>query len=284
MQNPRMTTEALEALYSDEAYHDAAVEYPAEMLSFALRRPTPLMHYLADFLPQADGRHNGSRPSMLDVGSGIGGAMLAYRMEGWQTYGVEPNPKLAELAREFGLEVRDAFFDEETFDDLKVDLIFTCHAYEHFLDPLAISKAARTYLKDDGFLFVCVPTFRKARAWARKWMNFSHTFMFTHKTLGNLLHRAGFEAVDHRYNSSEGELWLLARPSEQVDPMGPLPYQEDWQSVKRELAMEVPLRAMAWTLPEVGARNAQYLPELLLDPREFVSGLRRRVKRVAQRQ
>jgi hypothetical protein len=173
------------------------------------------------------------------------------------------------------------FFDEDSFPAESADLVYTCHAFEHFLDPLAIARAAHTALRADGLLFVCVPTFRQARVPARAWMNSSHTFLFTHRTLGNLLSKAGFKLVAHRYHSPEGELWLVARKGQVAPAAAPLPHPEDWRAVSRELAVTAQARAGLWWGPRRVARNAHHLATLALDPAEFG---RKAFRRIGQRE
>jgi SAM-dependent methyltransferase len=271
LQSPRPTAAELQELYSSHAYHAHNDASAAETLAYALRRPLPLLDYVAPYLRE--------QPVVLDVGCGLGGGVLACRLRGWEAHGVEPDPALAQVAQGLGLDVEDAFFTADSFPGLVADLVYTCHAFEHFVDPLEIARAARAKVADDGHIFVCVPTFRGARTWAREWMNVAHTFLFTDKTLGNLLFRAGFETVAHRYNAAEGELWLLARAAQVPPADAPLPYTEPWRSVQRELSLVVPARAAAWWVPRRLARNAHHLPTLALDPQEFAQGVRRRLAR-----
>jgi len=280
LQNPRPADEDVERLYSRHEYHQGGGADITAALAYAVRRPEPLIAYVDEHFAVEDaGRH----PSVLDVGCGLGGALISYRLRGWEVHGVEPDPYFARVAQDLNVPVEQRFFDAQSFDDLKVDLVFTCHAFEHFLEPLDIAESARAKLRPDGRLFVCVPTYRKPRTWAREWMNVSHTFLFTHATLGNLLFKAGFEVTDYRYHSRESELWLLARPADKPAPGAPLPFPEEWHTIKRELEITVPLRAATWALPRIAARNSQHLPQLLLDPREFGKGFGRRIARLRRR-
>lgn len=264
MQNPRLSAELSERLYSEHAYHSYSDGRLAETLAYALRRPEPLMRYIEATAPES-----GEPGVVIDVGCGLGGALLSYKLRGWEAHGVEPDPSLAAVATGLGLNVRTEFFSATSFASGGTDLVYTCHAFEHFVDPLAVARSAHSTLKQDGLLFVCVPTFRKARVSGRQWMNVAHTFIFTDRTLGNLLFRAGFERVAHRYHAAEGELWFLARKGSLPTPEAPLPYPEDWRRVARELAIWMPARSAAWWAPQRLARNAHHLATLVLDPAEF---------------
>jgi SAM-dependent methyltransferase len=264
MQNPRLSAELSERLYSEHAYHSYSDGRLSETLAYALRRPEPLMRYIEAAAPVS--RNPGV---VIDVGCGLGGALLGYKLRGWDAHGIEPDPSLAGVATGLGLDVRTEFFSADSFDSEYADLVYTCHSFEHFVDPLAVARSAHSTLKQDGLLFVCVPTFRKARLSGRQWMNVAHTFMFTDRTLGNLLFRAGFERVAHRYHAAEGELWFLARKGSLPAAAGPLPDPEDWRRVSRELAIWMPARTAAWWAPQRLARNAHHLGTLALDPAEF---------------
>jgi SAM-dependent methyltransferase len=269
MQNPRPSAEGLAELYSASTYHGESLADSAAALSYAAIRPRPFLPYLAELLPrellQRERR-------VLDVGCGFGGAMLVFEMEGWDAIGIQPDPRLAEIGRRFGLDIRTGFFGDDE-----------CHSFEHFLDPMRVALAARKVLHDPGYLFVAVPTFRRSRVPGREWMNASHTFMFTAETLGNLLRRAGFAVVDSRYQAADGELWLLATTNDHASEAGSLPYRDSLRRVERELDLTMRLRGAAWAVPRVVARQAQYLPSLMLDPAGFLSGVRRRVARVRRR-
>lgn len=262
-QNPRLARAPTERLYSEHEYHAHNDAQLPETLAYALQRPAPLMAYIDEHVPGL--REPGT---MIDVGCGLGGAVLRYKLRGWRALGAEPDPALAEVAAGLGLDVRTEFFTERTFAGTNADLVYTCHSFEHFLDPLAVAEAAWTALADGGILFVCVPTFRRSRQPGRAWMNAAHTFLFTHVSLGNICRRAGFLPLAHRYHGAEGELWLLAR---KVDPKpaSPRPEREDWRSIERELGVAVPARAAAWAPSRWLSRNAHHLGTLVLDPAEF---------------
>lgn len=278
LQNPRLSAEQSEELYSAHAYHAYSDGRLAETIAYALRRPEPLIAYLERVADLGD------EGTMVDVGCGLGGALICFKLRGWDAHGVEPDPELARVAQELGADVRTEFFDESSFAPASVDLVYTCHSFEHFVDPAAIARAAHTALRDDGLLFVCVPTFRRARVHARAWMNAAHTFLFTHRSLGNLLFKAGFDVLAHRYHAAEGELWLVARKVGTPPADAPLPFAEEWRAVARELSVIAQARAGLWWLPRRVARNAHHLATLALDPADFGRKALRRVGRGDKRE
>lgn len=81
--------------------------------------------------------------SVLDVGCGTGKAAVALARRGLRVLGVEPDKRMAEVARGYGIPVEIATF--ETWDDAgrQFDVI-TCGQAWHWIDPnQGIPKAAR---------------------------------------------------------------------------------------------------------------------------------------------
>jgi SAM-dependent methyltransferase len=141
LQNPRLTVEQTEELYSAHAYHSYSDGRLPETIAYALRRPEPLIDYLERVVGLGD------EGTMVDVGCGLGGALICFKLKGWEAHGVEPDPELAGDAQSLAVDVRVEFFDDSSFPPESVDLVYTCHAFEHFLDPLAVARSARVALR-----------------------------------------------------------------------------------------------------------------------------------------
>ena len=272
-QSPRPAPEIVEELYLGGAYHEDRGGVPEHYVQYSLRRSVAALAWGTSLLPGAPGR-------ALDIGCGIGGALVRLRDLGWEVQGVEPDPVLSALARDrFGLDARTGLFGPGAVDtDPGFDLAYSCHVWEHLDDPLRTSRAAHEVLvRRGGHLLIVVPTFRRART--RAWACFStpHTTMFTDRSLRNLLGLAGFETVAHRYAAgADSELWLLARavPDHEPAPIQP----EAVGALQRELAL-VPLRAPLG-LP---GRALSHARTLVADPRDFGARLRRGVVRRIRR-
>ena len=253
-QNPRPTLDETARLYAGEVYRkelsDAVVD---ERMEYFLRRPLNALAWLYDQPEFAERFGHGRGGKALDIGSGWGGALLRLKERGWEPYGVEPDPRCAEYANgRFGVPTRAEFLTEATWPDVAFSFVFSQHAFEHMLDPLAVARVARRLLdREDGLLFVCVPTYRRTGTYAWSYFNTAHTYMFTHRTLGNLLARAGFRVLRHRYFTKwdrEGEVWVLAGIDRSRGATGvPLPYHDVRWRRQLELAL-VPLTAVAGTL------------------------------------
>lgn len=276
-QNPRPASEEVEKLYAEHEYRKFSEEALASALIYSLERPAEMIDYLGqfiDFNPQ-----NGAKRKVLDIGAGTGGALVRFIMRGCEVYGVEPDERLADLGNNvFKINLKKEFFTANTFPGLKVDLVFTCHAYEHFIDPIAISCDAKELLANDGMLFVSVPTFRRSQPFGWAGLSSPDICMFTHISLKNILHRAGFRVVQHKYVGREGELWVVAVKNADGKETR-LPAVEDWRWVQAELLVAVPLRGLFWSIPRVAGRWLGYLQLLCSDPKKLFSRLRNRVRR-----
>lgn len=106
------------------------------------------------------GSLNGKK--VLDVGTGIGKAMIALQKTGADTYGIEPSNTFRQVAIErlgisperiLGSTVEDAPVEAGTFD-----AVFFGVVLEHLPDPAAAMEKALQWLKPGGVISVEVPS------------------------------------------------------------------------------------------------------------------------------
>lgn len=278
-QSPRPRQEIVDALYLGGDYHDRRGGTPEHYIKYSLRRSVPALAWALQVTGASPGR-------ALDIGSGVGGALVELRRRGWKVVGVEPDDTMAAVARDrFGLHVSTGYFDAAASSAVgSVDLVYSCHVFEHLQDPDAVVEGARRVLDPSrGHMVIVVPTFRNARTFAWKCFNSSHTLMFTHVSLGNLLRRHGFRPVAHRYvGAADSELWLVAQAGGADAPSADALDYESIDAVQREIA-RVPFR-MVVGLP---GRVVTHLQTLRADPRDFldraVRSLRTRLAPLARR-
>ena len=142
---------------------------------------------------------------VLDVGCGTGRFLWVAREASFEVQGVELSPYAAALGREkLGVPIRTGRLEEL---DLSPDpapcfeAITMWDFLEHTPEPLAVLRAARSLLAEDGHLLMTVPNVGSwwARGMGERWFGFDkaseHLFYFTRESLRRLLLGAGFEPL-----------------------------------------------------------------------------------------
>lgn len=197
--NPQPREDDLVAYYGPEYFQRSAGKF----LELPMRRDVRLRftRYLSEVRRHAPG------PRVLDVGCGTGLFLLVCREAGLEGTGVELSDYAAAIGREqLGLDIRTGRL--EHFEEPRpFDAVTMWDFLEHTRDPLAVLRAARERLDDDGCLFLTVPNVGSwwARAMGSRWVGFEkaseHLFYFTTRSLGLLLKRAGFDPITIRPHS-----------------------------------------------------------------------------------
>lgn len=102
--------------------------------------------------------------NVLDVGSGLGVFLSGLREDAWEVMGVEVDPLLSRFTAE-ELKIPTLPWDfvaspiiEIVEDDPKFDLVALVHIIEHTREPQVFLERARDFLKEDGVVFVEVPS------------------------------------------------------------------------------------------------------------------------------
>jgi SAM-dependent methyltransferase len=161
--------------------------------------------HLAALEGLVDGRHGDGQPKALDFGCGLGAWLDVLKARGWQTYGLEPGPRAAEIAgREHT--ILTAIPTAATFD-----LIIVNHVFEHLRDPLGVARALAAATKNSGHLYVSVPDLSGlAVHHSLSYVaNERHIFSYTSSSLRSLFALSGFELIAH----SNEAVW----PGEPID-------------------------------------------------------------------
>jgi 2-polyprenyl-3-methyl-5-hydroxy-6-metoxy-1,4-benzoquinol methylase len=130
---------------------------------------------------------------VLEIGCGLG--LVGGRLKdlGAQVWAVEPDPQQAAYARDhYGLEAVPLPFEDVSFGHQQFDLILASHVIEHFPEPLAFLRQARTYAHPDTWLFLETPNVMAAKVSSRRMFSPAHNFYFAPQTLVWLLAKAGW--------------------------------------------------------------------------------------------
>lgn len=117
-------------------------------------------------------RLRGQRGRLLDVGSAHGWFLRAATAEGWRAVGIEPDPGMAELAREAGSEVRTGMFPAALIEGETFDAITFNDVFEHLPDVDEALRSCKRALAPGGLVAINLPDargpfYRLSRALAR---------------------------------------------------------------------------------------------------------------------
>ncbi len=146
-------------------------------------------------------RRHGVPPGwMLDVGSAAGFILKGFEDEGWQGVGIEPNARMAGVARaSTGVRVECAMF-EEYQAPRSFDLVSMIQVIAHFVEPAAAVQRAAALLVPGGHLLIETWDRRSlaARLFGKFWHEYSPPSVlhwFTKAGLTKLAERQGLQQV-----------------------------------------------------------------------------------------
>ena len=127
---------------------------------------------------------------VLEVGCGLGLVGARLKSLGARVWAVEPDPEQAAYARDHhGLTVFSGRFEEAAFEAAPFDLILASHVIEHFPEPLAFLRRARTCAHPETWLFLETPNILAPKVSFRRMFSPAHNFYFAPQTLRLAAHQ-----------------------------------------------------------------------------------------------
>lgn len=140
----------------------------------------------------------GTKPSLLDVGSGL--AVFPFRMQqaGWRCTALDPDARAAAHARDVaGVEAITGEFPEKVPPDLgRFDVITFNKVLEHVPDPVQMLRGAMRYLEPGGFVYLELPDIAAAiEGPMREEFFIEHLHVFSPASTAFLAERSGFSSV-----------------------------------------------------------------------------------------
>jgi SAM-dependent methyltransferase len=203
---PAPSPESLVSYYPADYYDDKAGRVSATMLRLDFLG-SPLLRFTNR---QLKVKRSSTQRRALEIGCGPGNNLQPYRRSGWIVDGVEPNPKLAERAKQQGVRILGKFADGDTISEGYYDVIIMNHSLEHTYDPRLTLATSSTVLADDGLIFVELPLYSSpARVIAAEfWGSLEfpvHLTLPSIKNLRTLARDCRLEIVSERKHSLRGE-------------------------------------------------------------------------------
>lgn len=148
---------------------------------------------------------------LLDVGCGSGSYLSYMERLGWNTEGVEVDPRAVRQARKFSLTIHEGELEQHEFESHRFDVITLSHVLEHVHDPKRLLEECLRILKPGGTLMAITPNIRSVghRRFKESWRGLEpprHIHLFTCAALRRVAVEAGFR-VQLR-TSAVGARWL----------------------------------------------------------------------------
>jgi methylation protein EvaC len=166
----------------------------------------------------------GDDPFVVEIGSNDGVMLKSMAESGTRHLGVDPSGGAANAAREAGVRVRTAFFEESTAKEVRAaesaaDVIFSANTLSHIAYIDSIFRGVDALLADDG-VFVFEERYL-ADIIARSTFDQiydEHFYLFSVRAVRNMAERFGFELVDAEHLPVHGGAvrYTVARPGKRA--------------------------------------------------------------------
>lgn len=132
---------------------------------------------------------------VYEIGCAGGGLLEVFRNAGCTVKGADYNVGMIQQGQQRGLNL--VVGGVECFrDDPPADIVILNHVLEHITDPVGFLRQARDLLKEDGVMYVEVPTIETIRSTYRhnifNYLQNAHVFCFSSHTLPRVLQEAGY--------------------------------------------------------------------------------------------
>ncbi len=135
----------------------------------------------------------------LDAGFGKG-EMLLLASRFYDSVGIDPSPSAVAWGKGKGLNVVQGTLENYQCEPNSFDSILLDSVIEHVEHPGALLQRAHQLLRDGGVVIIVTPKLNGPahRLHGADWNGFRHgyhTFLFTGKTLGELMRKSGFQVL-----------------------------------------------------------------------------------------
>ena len=144
--------------------------------------------YLSEFLTP--------KGRAFQIGCSDGYTLHRFQLAGWEVDGIDPSSRAISLAKsQYNLELNNGFIEDFDSKGAQYDLIILTHVLEHFVDPKAVLLKCLEMLKDDGHIFIEVPSLIDQDTWPTSYFTFEHLTYFSPLSMTNLMQTCGIEPL-----------------------------------------------------------------------------------------
>jgi len=145
-----------------------------------------------------DHKENGKK--LLDIGCGTGDFIQFAQKKGLKIFGIEPNQKAIEIAKN-KISREGEFFDELSDTDETFDSITLWHVLEHIPDLNRTLIEIKSKLKSEGELIIAVPNYKSfdAKFYQSFWAAYDvprHLWHFSPEDFDRLMNHHGMKIVN----------------------------------------------------------------------------------------
>jgi 2-polyprenyl-3-methyl-5-hydroxy-6-metoxy-1,4-benzoquinol methylase len=199
-------------MYANPRKHADCVELESRREEFAFAEKDP-QRYEKEQLQVRDyvtarsllNRLHPTRGKLVEVGSSCGFQLEAFRKEGWEVLGVEPDRNAARQAIEkLGIPTINSVLEAAQLPAESADAVLMLHVIEHVPDPVGTLREIFRVLKQGGHLVLETPRYDTLmyRLLGRRERSLScngHIFFFTTESLRKAYTLAGFKLEKLEY-------------------------------------------------------------------------------------
>ena len=189
-----------------------------------------------------------TRGKVVEVGSSLGFLLDAFRKDGWNVLGIEPDPNASRYAiRKKCIDTINSTLEAAKLASESVDVVVMLHVIEHVPDPIETLQEIARVLKPGGHLVLETPRYDTFmfKLLGRRERSLScdgHIFFFTTQTLRQTYTAAGFELV--RLDNTGRSLTL----DRLVYNVGVMSKSKSVQRIAGSLSRRLRLNEMSFTI------------------------------------
>lgn len=261
--NPMPTDKELDAYYDGGHVQDHAMgdyTYEAHVKRLGPKDKVTKRDATAKLLSEYLHEHD----RVLDIGCSYGGTLYKLRETcGIETYGIEPDPLLVEVAQKYfeldNIE-QGMFEDFIQRNNTTFHAIVIRHVFEHLKDPNLIIEQMKSLLEPGGFIYMAIPNafdFLESRTRERA-LEFGHVYSYTPYTISQLMLKHGLKVVYWSHDYIYHQRLIIRRVEDDVDAI-PCEALLAGSDVKR-LKLRLRLQNMKHLLYRLRRKINRFLP------------------------